>query len=195
MLGEHENALSYNLFTYCFNNPVNHSDSSGYGPVGVGLGCLLGFGLGSLLVPWVADLLNLRGWGRKIFVGVGVAAITALGGYAGHYIGEAILAVYKAGGAFAGKINQAIANAISKIVGGTLKSARGNGWIINVGKIVVRVMTSSNFRNNYFKISIAGKMAYDISGNVSTDPAKIHIPITIDSIIKLIELIRKLTKG
>ena len=40
MLGEYENALSYNMFTYCFNNPINHSDSSGYGPVGAVLSCL-----------------------------------------------------------------------------------------------------------------------------------------------------------
>ena len=191
-LGASGTALGYNLFGYCENNPVNCEDASGCGPIGAIIGAILGFGLGALLVPRVADLLRLRGWGRKAFIALGVAALTGLGAYVGNYVGKAIFAIYKAGGAFAAQINKAIANGISKLVGGTLKSASGNGWVINIKKIVVRVMTSSNYRNNYFKISIAGKAAYDIFGNVSSDPAKIHIPITFNSIIKLIQLIFKL---
>jgi len=180
------------LFAYCENNPVNYKDPSGYGPFGTIIGGILGFGLGALLVPRVADLLKLKGWGRKVFIWAGVAALTGLGAYVGNYVGEAIFAAYKAGGAFAAQINKAIAKGISKLVGGTLKSASGNGWVINIEKIVVRVMTSSNYRNNYFKISVAGKAAYDILGNVSSDPAEIHIPITFNSIIKLVQLIFKL---
>ena len=191
-LGATGSVTSYNLYAYCENNPVNYKDPSGYGPVGTIIGGILGFGLGALLVPRVADLLKLKGWGRKVFIWAGVAALTGLGAYVGNYVGEAIFAVYKAGGAFAAQINKAIANGISKLVGGTLKSASGNGWVINIKKIVVRVMTSSNYRNNYFKISVAGKAAYDILGNVSSNPAKIHIPITFNNIIKLVQLIFKL---
>jgi len=191
-LGATGNIASYNLFAYCENNPVNYKDPSGYGPFGTIIGGILGFGLGALLVPRVADLLKLKGWGRKVFIWAGVAALTGLGAYVGNYVGEAIFAAYKAGGAFAAQINKAIAKGISKLVGGTLKSASGNGWVINIKKIVVRVMTSSNYRNNYFKISVAGKAAYDILGNVSSDPAEIHIPITFNSIIKLVQLIFKL---
>ena len=49
------------LFAYCENNPVNYKDPSGYGPVGTIIGGILGFGLGALLVPRVADLLKLKG--------------------------------------------------------------------------------------------------------------------------------------
>ena len=181
-LGEGGEITGYNLY----------KDPSGYGPVGTIIGGILGFGLGALLVPRVADLLKLKGWGRKVFIWAGVAALTGLGAYVGNYVGKAIFAVYKAGGAFAAQINKAIAKGISKLVGGTLKSASGNGWVINIKKIVVRVMTSSNYRNNYFKISVAGKAAYDIFGKVSSDPAKIHIPITFTNIIKLVKLIFKL---
>ena len=186
--------LSCNAFAYCENNPVNDSDPSGYGPVGSIIGGILGFGLGKLLLPKVANILKLQGKARKAFLALGVVAITGLGTFVGYYVGEAIFAIYKTGGAFAGQVNKAIAQGISKLVGGTLKRASGNGWTINIKKIVVRVMTSSNYRNNYFKISVAGKAAYDILGNISTDPSKIHIPITFNNIIKLVQLIFKLKK-
>ena len=141
-LGATGKVASYNLFAYCENNPVNYKDPSGYGPAGTIIGAILGFGLGALLVPRVADLLKLRGWGRKVLIALGVAALTGLGAYVGNYVGEAIFAIYKAGGAFALKINKAIANGIAKIVGGSIKAASGNGWIIKIGKFTLRIMTS-----------------------------------------------------
>ena len=41
-----------------------------------------------------------------------------LGAYVGYYVGEAIFKIYKAGGAFASKINEAIAPGIAKLIGG-----------------------------------------------------------------------------
>ncbi len=193
-LGTGRNIVSYSLFTYCGNNPVNSKDPSGYGPAGTIIGALLGFGLGKLLVPYIADLLGLRRWGRKVFIALGVAAITGLGAYVGNYIGEAIFAIYKTGGAFALKINQAIANGIAKIIGGSLEVAKGNGWIIKVGKLTLRIMTSGGGRTNYFRLSLAGKGTLTILGALSSDRALTHIAITFNNIIKIIDLILKLLK-
>ena len=193
-LGATGNIVSYNLFAYCENNPVNYKDPSGYGPAGTIIGAILGFGLGALLVPRVADLLKLRGWGRKAFIALGVAALTGLGAYVGNYVGEAIFAIYKAGGALALKINKAIAKGIAKIVGGSIKAASGNGWIIKIGKFTLRIMTSGGGRTNYFRLSHATKGALTILGKYSQDRGLTHIPITVSNIIKIINLILKLLK-
>ena len=191
LLGANETVLGYNLLAYCENNPVNYKDPSGYGPVGTIIGGILGFGLGALLVPRVADLLKLKGWGRKVFIWAGVAALTGLGAYVGNYVGEAIFAIYRSGGALALKINQAIANGIAKVVGGSLKAAKGNGWIIEVGKLKLRIMTSGGCRTNYFRLSYGDKGALTILGAFSGKKELTHIPITFDNIIKIVQLIFK----
>ena len=191
LLGANETVLGYNLLAYCENNPVNYKDPSGYGPVGTIIGGILGFGLGALLVPRVADLLKLKGWGRKVFIWAGVAALTGLGAYVGNYVGEAIFAIYRSGGALALKINQAIANGIAKVVGGSLKAARGNGWIIEVGKLKLRIMTSGGCRTNYFRLSYKNKGALTVMGVFSGKKELTHIPITFDNIIKIVQLIFK----
>ncbi len=184
--------LGANLYAYCGNTPVNYSDPSGYGPVGAVIGAILGFGLGAILVPYIADLLKLKGLGRTAFIWASVAAITALGAWAGYYIGEAIFNIYKVGGTLASKINEMIIRGIAKLVGGTLKASGGNGWTLNVGKLVVRLMNTGGGRTCYFHISVAGKMAYDVFGNVVNTHAQTHFPVTIENIVRLVALILKL---
>ena len=190
-LGATGTTLSCNLFAYCENNPSNCNDPYGYGPVGTIVGGILGFGLGALLVPRVADLLKLKELGQKVFILAGVAALTGLGAYVGNYIGEAIFSVYKAGGAFALKINQAIANGIAKVVGGSIKAASGNGWGIKIGKLTLRIMTSGGGRTNYFRLSHITKRTLTILGAFSGNRALTHIPITFNNIIKIVQLIFK----
>ena len=105
-LGQTGSLLSYNLYAYCENNPVNLCGPTGHGPVGAVFGAILGYGLGKLILPRVADKMGLKGKTRKWFVRGGTAAIALLGGYAGYYLGNAIASVYKAGGTLAGKANQ-----------------------------------------------------------------------------------------
>ena len=117
---------------------------------------------------------------------------TNLGAYVGYYVGEAIFAVYKAGGAFAYKINQAIAKGIAKIIGASLEAASGNGWKIKIGKYMLRIMTEGGGRTNYFRLSHITKGAMTILGTFSNDRGATHIPITFENIIKIIQLLLRL---
>lgn len=50
-------------------------------------------------------------------------------------------------------------------------------------------MNSSIENINYMRISMEGKGAMTIMGIFSSDPLLTHIPITIDKIIKLIQIL------
>jgi RHS repeat-associated protein len=188
-LGASGTVWGYNLYAYCENDPVILVDPMGYGPVGAIIGAILGFGIGSLIVSKVADVMKLKGWGRKIFIGIGIASITALGAYIGYYVGEAIFKVYQAAGSMAYKLNEAIARGIAKIVGGSISPAKGNGWIIEVGKLTLRIMTEGGGRVNYFRLSDAKRGAMTITGSFSNNRALTHINITLNNIIKLVQVI------
>ena len=97
-LGVDATTVSYNLYVYCLNNPVNNSDSSG-----------------NLTIP---------NW-AKVVIGVGTivgltVATTVTGGVAGVILGAALNgAVYGGiGGAVIGGVSGAISNGASGIVSG-----------------------------------------------------------------------------
>ena len=184
--------LSCNLIAYCENNTVNFKDPSGYGPVGTIIGLILGYGLGLFLLPYMADILKFKGWKRRVFILLGLAAFSALGAYIGNYVGEVIFSIYQAGGALAHQINKLIAYGIASLFGSVLNPAKGDGLKIKIGNLLLRIMTSGGGRFNYFKLSMDGKGALTLAGDLSNDLSLIHIPITIESIVKIVRLIKKL---
>ena len=99
--------------------------------------------------------------------------------------------MYAKGGTFAYTLNKAIAKTIAKFTRASLKAASGNGWVLNLGKYTVRIMTSSAGRSNYFRLSMAGKGAMTILGTFSNNRALTHINITVGNIVKLIALMLK----
>ncbi len=58
-----DNVLKYNLYAYCYNNPVNMNDDSGESPsnaIGAIIGGLAGYALGAFLGPYVTK------YGKKV---------------------------------------------------------------------------------------------------------------------------------
>ena len=97
-LGVSGTPLSYNLFTYCENNPVNYVDLTGYvvtpaNVVGAVIGLVLGAVGGYFLSRLLADIFGLKGWKRTVFI-VGISAIISaaaavIGCFIGPYISKA----------------------------------------------------------------------------------------------------------
>ena len=187
-LGATGTLLSCNLFAYCENNAVNRSDHSGYISIGAIIGGIIGFGVGAIIVPIFADLLKLKGWARTVFIAAGVVAVTAIGALLGYYAGKALVSLYAKGGAFATKLNTAVAKVIAKFTGASIKSAAGNGWTLTLKKYTIRIMAESGGRVNYFRISHATKGAMTIAGAFSSNRALTHVPITINNLVKLIKM-------
>ena len=187
-LGASTLAYSYNLFEYCGNQPTNDSDESGNVSIGAIIGGIIGFGVGAIIVPIFADLLKLKGWGRRIFIAAGVVAVTAIGALLGYYAGKALALLYAKGGVFATKLNQAVAKVIAKFTKASLKAASGNGWKLTLKKYTIRLMTEGGGRTNYIRLSHATKGSMTIAGKFSSDRALTHIPITIGNLVKLIGL-------
>ena len=152
------------------------------------IGGIIGFGVGSIIVPIFADLLKLKGWKRTVFIAAGVVAVTAIGALLGYYAGKALAILYANGGAFATKLNDAVAKVIAKFTKASIKHASGNGWTLTIKKYTVRIMTSGGGRTNYIRISHAVKGAMTIFGAYSSDRALTHIEITISNLLKLIKM-------
>ncbi|MPM76547.1 hypothetical protein SDC9_123546 [bioreactor metagenome] len=187
---DQDNLIETNLFAYCLNNPVNRSDPSGNISIGAIIGGIIGFGVGAIIMPIFANMLKLKGWKRKVFIGGGVAAVTALGSLLGYYSGKALAALYAKGGVFASKLNMSIAKVISKFTGAAIKGSRGNGLTLTLRKVTLRIMTTGS-QNNYFRISVLNKGAMTIAGIFSNNQSLTHIPITIGNIIKIIKIVSR----
>ena len=164
-------------------------DPSGYFTISNVIGGIIGLGAGSLIMPLIADHLNLKGWSRSIFIGGGIAMATALGSVLGFYTAKAFGSIYASGGYLASHLNLAIAKTIAKFTGASLKAAAGNGWTLTISNFVIRVMNSGGGRTNYFRISHITNGAITLNGAYSSDRTLTHIPITVDNVYKLIKLI------
>ena len=71
LLEDQGNLLQYNLYTYCWNNPVNMADFDGESPANV-IGGIVGGAIGAGLGYLAAEQLGLTGW-KKVVVVAGAA--------------------------------------------------------------------------------------------------------------------------
>ena len=55
--------------------------------------------------------------------------------------------------------------------------------------IMVRIMEQGGSRTNYYRVSIPGKQTFAVTGEVSTDPALTHIPISGTSLQDILDII------
>jgi hypothetical protein len=89
-----------------------------------------------------------------------------------------------------------LAEDVAQATGGRLTEV-ANGYTVRIAEgsrgIVIRIMESGGGRTNYYRVSIPGKEAFTISGEVSTNRALTHIPIdtdTLNDVLRIVEGIR-----
>jgi len=95
-------------------------------------------------------------------------------------------------GALAAPTAQGLGSDLADATGGTLKQLK-SGYSVTVPSgnrgIVVRLMEEGGGRSNYYRVSVPGKQAFTVTGDVSTDPALTHIPIGSDSLQDILRII------
>lgn len=97
-----------NLFSYCENNAVTQKDVNGYiaaNIIGAAIGAVIGVVGGVFLGSWLADVLKLGGWRRRIFIAAVAALVGAAAGTIGYFIGPYVAKIVT-------KLGQYIANLI-----------------------------------------------------------------------------------
>ena len=84
---EQDNLLQYNLFAYCFNNPINMTDSTGESPAHI-IGGILGGVTGAALGKLLADALGLKGFKRWALIAAATVGGAVLGAFLGPYVAK-----------------------------------------------------------------------------------------------------------
>jgi hypothetical protein len=88
-----------------------------------------------------------------------------------------------------------LANDLADATGGAVKANKG-GYTVNVPYgsrgISVRIMDEGGGRTNYYRVSVPGKQAFTITGDVSTDPALTHIQMGSSSLSDILGIIAKI---
>ena len=87
LLEDQDNLLQYNLFAYCFNNPVNMFDLTGESPANI-IGGIIGGVAGAALGYLLADALGLKGWKMWALVSAATVGGAVLGAFLGPYVAK-----------------------------------------------------------------------------------------------------------
>lgn len=86
-LGYNENIFSYNLYSYCENNPTKHIDSDGNAAANI-IGGIVGGAAGATLGYLLAELLNLKGLKKIALIAAATVGGAVLGAFLGPYIAK-----------------------------------------------------------------------------------------------------------
>ena len=93
---------------------------------------------------------------------------------------------------------RSLADDVAKACSGSVKPNKG-GYTVTVphGRriIVVRVMEHGGGRTDYFRVNVAGKTAYSVTGEVSSDAGTTHIPIEKGSLDQILSIIARIKGG
>ena len=87
LLEGQDDLLQYNLFAYCFNNPVNMFDPTGESPANI-IGGVIGGASGSALGYLLADALGLKGWKKWALISAATVGGAVLGAFLGPYVAK-----------------------------------------------------------------------------------------------------------
>jgi len=87
LLEDQDNLLQYNLFAYCFNNPVNMYDPDGYAAANI-IGGIVGGVTGAALGVLLAKQLGVTGWKKWALISAATVGGAALGAFLGPYVAK-----------------------------------------------------------------------------------------------------------
>jgi len=91
-----------------------------------------------------------------------------------------------------------LADELAKATRGALKSNKG-GYTVTIPHgsrgITVRIMERGGGRTNYYRVSVPGKEAYTVGGEVSTEAALTHIDIGASSLDDILSVINRIQRG
>ena len=87
LLDDQSNILQYNLFAYCFDNPVNMHDEDGEAAANI-IGAVVGGVAGAALGVLLARKLGLTGWKKWALISATTIGGAALGAFLGPYVSK-----------------------------------------------------------------------------------------------------------
>ncbi len=163
------NSLQYNLFSYCYNNPVIHSDSSGQIPVRL-LYAVAGAALFGGVTYLIGKMLGISGWSLALLT----ASLAGLGAAAAAILGPKFLE----------KVAPKLASWFKKVAKGTRslpKNYNKKGVKLSEGGIIILDAFKIMFhpphvgKHNYFHIQIevklpGVKMKWKVLGRIKINP-------------------------
>jgi polygalacturonase len=93
---------------------------------------------------------------------------------------------------------ESLTNSVAEATGGTVSVNKG-GYTVSVphGKrgIIVRVQREGGSRTDYYRVSVPGLNAYDVTGSPTTDRGRTHIPIGPSSLRDIVGIVNKIQGG
>ena len=87
LLDDQGNILQYNLFAYCFDNPVNMHDENGEAAANI-IGAVVGGVAGAALGVLLARKLGLTGWKKWALISAATVGGAVLGAFLGPYLAK-----------------------------------------------------------------------------------------------------------
>lgn len=194
-LGDSESVLSYNLYSYCENNPIVHIDSEGNAAANI-IGGIVGGVIGALLGYIIAEALNLKGWKKALLIGAVTVAGAVLGAVIGPYVAKASRKVISVINSGIRKASNAASKAISNIKKFSISNkhlagAKGNYAKFTtsskgeINNLITKALKSPNAtfypngNNSYYILTNMGKVigskgetvlkvVFDIAGKIWT---------------------------
>ena len=125
LLDDQGNILQYNLFAYCFDNPVNMHDEDGEAAANI-IGAVVGGVAGATLGVLLARKLGLTGWKKWALISAATVGGAVLGAFLGPYVAK-----------FAKSIGSTVKMAVKTLAKGELCFVAGTQILTENGHVPI----------------------------------------------------------